>query len=195
MSDRQPALGLLEFGSIAMGIHAADAMVKAAPVADIWAGTVHPGKYLVMVDGDTASVEVALDAGRSGAEAELFLPDVHSSVAEAIASRDAVSLSGEAVGVVETTTVAAVIGAADASVKAADVRLSALRLADGLGGKGYLVLSGAVASVEAGVDAAVAAAATGLLAWTVVPMLHSDIADNMAGDLRFLRRVRGGGAG
>ena len=58
-----PAVGLLEFASIAAGIVAGDAMVKASPVGSIYAGTVHPGKYLVLVSGDTASVETALDAG------------------------------------------------------------------------------------------------------------------------------------
>ena len=45
----EPALGLLEFDSIAAGIAAGDAMAKRAPIEVIRAGTVHPGRYLVLV--------------------------------------------------------------------------------------------------------------------------------------------------
>ncbi len=67
MSD--VALGLLEFESIAAGIVAGDAMVKRAPVGSIRAGTVQPGKYLVLVSGEVADVQEALDAGRKVADA------------------------------------------------------------------------------------------------------------------------------
>ncbi len=59
-----PAIGLLEFGSVAAGIVAADAMVKRAPLGDLVAGSVQPGRYLVLVAGDVASVEEAVEAGK-----------------------------------------------------------------------------------------------------------------------------------
>ena len=58
-------------------------MVKTAPLGAIYAGTVHPGKYLVLVTGDTASVDEAVRVGY-GAESlsdMVFLPDVHPGVA------------------------------------------------------------------------------------------------------------------
>ena len=58
-----PALGLLELSSIALGIRAGDAMVKKAPVRALVAGSVQPGKFLVLVDGDVASVEESMRAG------------------------------------------------------------------------------------------------------------------------------------
>jgi microcompartment protein CcmL/EutN len=42
---------------------AGDAMAKRAPVAALHAGTVHPGKYLVLVSGEVAAVEEALAPG------------------------------------------------------------------------------------------------------------------------------------
>ena len=88
MSD--PAIAVVEFDSIAAGIFTGDAMVKAAPIGSIYAGTVHPGKYLVLVSGDTASVEVALETGRdTGARSvidSIFLPAVHDDVVAAIVS-------------------------------------------------------------------------------------------------------------
>ena len=60
----EPALGLLELESIAAGIEVGDAMAKRAPIDLIRAGTVHPGKYHVLVGGAVADVEEALEAGR-----------------------------------------------------------------------------------------------------------------------------------
>ncbi|MFQ5555471.1 MAG: BMC domain-containing protein, partial [Acidimicrobiia bacterium] len=195
MSD--PALALVEFDSIARGIVAGDAMIKTAPLGSIYAGTVHPGKYLVLVSGDTASVEVALETGMdTGGDSVLdsvFLADVHPAVVAAVViSDDAARLVPEALGIVETATVATVLDAADAGVKAADVTLSAVRLADGLGGKGYALLSGAVAEVEASMVAALGRAeqSGALVRHELVSQLHPELAANLASDLRFMARAR-----
>ena len=194
MSD--PAIALLEFDSISAGIVAGDAMVKTSPIGSIYAGTVHPGNYLVLVTGDTASVEIALatgiDIGGSRLTDSVFLPDIHPDVSAAIVGgARAATLREEALGVVETTTVAAVIDAADAGVKAADVEVSSVRLADGLGGKGYVLFSGVVAEVEAAVEAAVERVAPHrtLVRSDVIPQLHDEMADNLGAELRFMKRV------
>lgn len=197
MSD--PAIVLLEFDSISAGIVAGDAMVKTSPISAIHVGTVHPGNYLILASGDTASVEIALSTGRdlggNHVSDSVFLPDVHPSVIDAIVgNRDLASLTEEALGIVETSTVAAVIDAADAGAKAADVTVSAVRLADGLGGKGYVLFSGEVAEVEAAIDAAVTR--TGphgtLIRADVIAQLHEEMADNLGSDLRFMTRVGSG---
>jgi microcompartment protein CcmL/EutN len=191
-----PAIALLEFDSISAGIVAGDAMVKASPIGSIYAGTVHPGNYLVMVTGDTASVEVALatgsDIGGDRLVDSVFLPDIHPDVTAAIVGgAKHASLSSEALGIVETSTVAAVIDAADAGAKTADIDVSSVRLADGLGGKGYVLFSGTVAEVEAAVESAVAR--TGphgtLVRSDVIAQLHEEMADNLGQGLRFLERV------
>lgn len=194
MSD--PAIALLEFDSISAGIVAGDAIVKASPIGSIYAGTVHPGNYLVLVSGDTASVEIALstgvDAGGDRLADSVFLPDIHPDVTAAIVggAKEA-SLSEEALGIVETATVAAVIDAADAGVKTAEVRVSSIRLADGLGGKGYVLFSGVVAEVEAAVEAAVARTEPHgtLIRSDLIAQLHEEMADNLGAELRFMRRV------
>lgn len=196
MSDREPAIALFEFGSISAGIVAGDAMVKAAPLGAIYAGTVHPGKYLVLVTGDTASVEEAVNVGREvgrGSVSDLvFLADVHPSVADAVRGNSARAPVGdEALGIVESSSVAAVLDAADAGVKAADVDLSAIRLADGLGGKGYVLFSGVVAEVDAAVEAAVARVEEHgtLVRSDLIAQLHGEMADNLRRDLHFMKRV------
>lgn len=194
MSD--PAIALLEFDSISAGMVAGDAMVKTAPISSVYAGTVHPGKYLVLAGGDTASVEIALATGRdvgSGHVSDwVFLADIHADVVTAIASSgEAITLSEEALGIVETSTVAAVIDAADAGVKSADVVVSSVRLADGLGGKGYVLFSGAVAEVEAAVEAAAERSGQHgtLVRADVIAQLHEEMAQNLTAELRFMKRV------
>ena len=196
MSD--PAIALLEFDSISAGIVAGDAMVKSSPLGGIYAGTVHPGKYLVLLSGDTASVEEALGTGTELGSGHItdwvFLPDIHPDVTKAIVGRKKrARLRDEALGIVETSTVASVIDAADAGVKAADVAVSAVRLADGLGGKGYVLFAGPVAEAEAAVEAAVARCEPHgtLVRSDVIAQLHGEMAENLESDLRFLRQVKG----
>ena len=190
----EPALALLEFSSIAAGIQAADAMVKRAPIGVIRAGTVQPGKYLVLIGGQVADVEESLAVGREvGAAAAVdfvFLPQVHREVVDAIGGGRVPEVK-DALGVVETTTVAAAIHAADAGIKGAEVRLVDVRLADGLGGKGIVLFAGLVADVEAAVEIGVGVLERpGLLVrQVVIPQLHPEMWENVADATRFRTRV------
>jgi microcompartment protein CcmL/EutN len=191
-----PAVAMVEFSSIAVGIAAGDAMVKASPLGSIYAGTVHPGKYLVLVSGDTASVDeayqVGMDVGSSSVLDSVFLPDIHPAVSGAIAGgEEAAWVNGDALGIIETGRVATVLQAADAGVKAAYVELSAVRIADGLGGKGYVLFSGDVADVEAAVEAAEqwSNASGHLLEARLIPQLAEEMAFNLRSDLRFRKRI------
>lgn len=184
-----PALGLLEFSSIALGIRAGDAMVKKSPVRALVAGSVQPGKYLVLVDGDVASVEEALAAGvLAGAPSvidRLFLPDIHPDVGNAVAGQ---RYSGpiEALGILETRTTVAAIRAADAGMKGAQVHLVELRLANGLGGKALCLFCGEVADVEAAMELGVAKIESGnLVQQVVIPRLHEEMAENLLAGSRF----------
>ncbi|MDH3499851.1 MAG: BMC domain-containing protein [Acidimicrobiia bacterium] len=196
MSDaRDPAIALIEFSSIAVGIVAGDAMVKASPLGSIYTGTVHPGKYLVLVSGDTASVDEGLSVGltRGGGHviASVFLPDIHPDVTTALTTPETAAPVGDlALGIVETPNVAAVIDAADAGVKAAVVTLDAVRMADGLGGKGYALFSGEVADVEAALEsAALRVDGTPGVIIEVIPQLHAEMAENLRRDVHFMTRV------
>jgi microcompartment protein CcmL/EutN len=190
----EPALALVEFNSIAVGIRTADAMVKRAPIGVIKTGTVQPGKYLVLIGGLVADVEESLAAGREmGGEAVVdyvYLPQVHPEVVDAVGG-GRVPQAVDAVGVIETTTVAAAIHAADAGIKGAEVHLIEVRLADGLGGKGIVLFSGLVADVEVAVEIGVGVLEQpGLLVQQVViPQLHPEIWDNLAEATRFRTRV------
>ena len=187
-----PALALLEFHSIAAGIEAADAMVKRAPVERILAGTIQPGYYLVLVTGEVADVSEAVDAGvLTGGEAlrdRLLLPNVHPGVVAALGgARESggETAAADALGIVETETVAAGILAADAGLKGAEVRLNQLRLGDGLGGKGLALFTGLVSDVETAVAIGGDAVAAHVVRRAVIARLHGEMWENVNGSGRF----------
>ena len=173
-----PALGLVETSSIARGLVVADAMVKRAPVELVLARPVSPGKHLVLVVGEVADVGEAMAAGVEAAAHTLVdrleLARVADELLDALRRR--VVAPSNAVGIFETFSVASTLLAADAACKAAQITLAELRLADGLGGKAYFVLSGDQADVEAALHAAETAIPTGLmLARELIARPHEDL--------------------
>jgi len=164
---QEQAIGFIETCSIAAGIVAADACLKRAGVELLEARPICPGKFMVLIRGEMSQVQNALAGGTQAAGEslvdQLFLPRVHPSIFTALALTS-LPAEGEALGIIETVTAAVCIVASDAAAKAAGVNLLEIRLADGLGGKSFVLMEGSVADVEAGVAAGVAkVSAAGLL--------------------------------
>jgi microcompartment protein CcmL/EutN len=176
----EPAIALVELSSIAAGVLTCDAMLKEARVRLVEAKPVSPGKYIILVAGDEASAESSyrrgLDVGGDAVLDHLFIPNLHPQVLATISGGTRLDAFDSA-GVIETTTVAATILAADAAAKTAPVILAEIRLAIGLGGKAFVVMSGDVADVEASVAAGVAAVpkAEHVVRHVVIPNPHEDL--------------------
>lgn len=178
-----PCIGLLELCSVARGIEVADALLWEAEVEMLFASPVQPGKYVMLFTGPVEDVRSAVRRGEEVAQNDvvdrLVIPQVHEQV-EAALRRKGGHLDGQldAIGVVETTTVAASILSADLALKAASVDLIDLRIANGLGGKSFLTLMGEVSDVRSAVGAgAQSAERSGLLArQVVIPRPHPDLA-------------------
>ncbi|MGN1169479.1 MAG: BMC domain-containing protein [Acutalibacteraceae bacterium] len=148
-------IGFLETNSIAKGIEAADAILKAAETELIFSRAGCPGKYYILFTGEVAAVNSSLEAGAliAGANTvdKCIIPRVHPQVIAAINA--AVSpVETNALGVMEFFSVTAAVYASDAAVKAADVRLMDVRLGTGIGGKSFVVLTGEVAAVNEAVN-------------------------------------------
>lgn len=175
-----PAIGLIELKSVARGIFVTDTIAKKAPVRILKTHPVCPGKYIILFAGDVAPVEESLAAGVASADDmlvnELILPQVHEDVIPAINGVSKVKKFGS-LGVVETFSVASCIVAADIAAKMADISLVEIRLAMGLGGKAYFVMTGDLNSVEVATSAAVEhVRSEGLLAGSeIIPAPHSDV--------------------
>jgi len=151
------AIGMLELSSIARGIEAGDDMIKAARIDLIRASSVCPGKYIVIVAGDTGDVKAAMKAGIAKAETYLVdslqISNVHEQLIPALSAAVAVDKPG-AVGVIEFYSISSAILAADAAAKAAQISLIEVRIGYAIGGKGFVTLMGEVGAVRAAIAAA-----------------------------------------
>lgn len=151
------SIGLVEFQTVASGITAADAMVKSADIEIIEAQTVCPGKYIVLFSGKLSAVNAALEVGVNMFPSYLIdsfvLGNPEDSIFKAIGGTSEVN-EVEALGIIETFSAASIIVAADTAAKTAKIQLIEIRIAKGMCGKSYLLLTGELAAVDAAVEAA-----------------------------------------
>ena len=178
------SLGLLELSSIARGIMAGDAMLKAADVQLVKAATVCPGKYIILISGEVAAVSASMAAGRSHAKEylvdDLVIASLNSQVLSAMGGCTPPPHMAS-LGVMEFFSIASAIIAADIGAKTADVKLMEVRLGLGIGGKSFVTLTGEVAAVQAAIDAGtMEAAQKGMVVSTcVIPSPSREIFDAM----------------
>ena len=151
------AIGMIELTSIARGIEACDYMLKAAQVDLIRSSTVCPGKYMIIIAGETGDIKAAMNEGvkRSGEYLvdTLLIPNIHPQLIPALTAVNQDPKLG-AVGVIEFFSVAAAINAADVAAKAAQITLIEVRIGFAIGGKGFVSLTGDVGAVRAAIEAA-----------------------------------------
>ena len=156
------AIGMIEFKTVSAGITAADTMVKTAQVELLEAQTVCPGKYIALIGGALSAVQAAVEAAKQVRGEELIgsfvLGNPHESIFPAIYGSTHIE-KVNAFGILETYDAASIIVAADVAAKTAIVDLIELRIAKGMCGKSYLILTGEVAAVEAAIEKAKQAAA------------------------------------
>jgi len=168
------ALGLVETDSISRGTVVADGVLKMAPVELLFAGEISPGKFVVLFGGDVGPTRASHARGVELAGErkidDLLLPQLHQGVLPAIEDRVGAG-DDDALGTIETTSVASTVLAADRAAKAARITLRRIRLAQGLGGKGFVFLTGPVHDVEAAVAAGKSAAGSRLSDWSIIPRL------------------------
>ncbi len=166
------AIGLIEYSSIAKGIGSADEMLKAAEVELVISRTICSGKYINLVAGDVQAVKQSVAAGEAYAKEAVIdtfvIPNVHPDVFPAMSgSTQIVKL--DALGIIESFSVASLIEGADQAAKSAEVKLIEIRLAMALGGKAFVTMTGAVGAVESAVAAgAEIVSRAGMLVNTVV---------------------------
>jgi len=178
MSYKDPAIGMIETLSIAKGMVACDTMAKKAPVSVLQAHSICPGKFLIIINGEVSEVEESMMVGENSADHylvdKLFLPHVDPQVGPAITRTNHIETI-KSVGIIETFTAASIIYAADAAAKCTSIKLIDIRIANGLGGKSYLTLTGELYEVEATIKAGVEKIDTGLLVQTeIIPAPHPD---------------------
>ena len=152
------------------GLAALDALVKEADVSVRFAGDIDPGRFLILLEGDLASVEVALqrvdEVGAADLLETLLLPRAHGALRAALVGQLASTArprsEEHAIGAIATYTVISTLAAVDRALKAADVCLLRLRLSTDLAGQGHAVIAGEQFDVEAALEAANQGAGAGV---------------------------------
>ncbi len=148
------AIGVVELKTVASGITITDAMVKAAQVDIVEAQTVCPGKYIAVITGDLSAVNAAVEVAKYKNQEQLIgsfvLGNPHDDIFPAIYGTTQVE-GVKALGILETYDASSIFVAADIAAKTAVVELIELRIAKGMCGKSFLLLTGEVAAVEAAI--------------------------------------------
>ncbi|MBQ4111094.1 MAG: BMC domain-containing protein [Clostridia bacterium] len=151
------AIGMVELKTVSAGITATDLMAKTAEIDIIESQTVCPGKYIALISGSISAVNASVEAVKSKYEAELIdsflLGNPHDSIIPAIYGTTQVT-DKRSLGILETYSAASIIVAADSAAKTANVTLIELRIAKGMCGKSYMLLTGEVAAVSAAIEKA-----------------------------------------
>ncbi|MBA4252144.1 MAG: propanediol utilization protein [Chlorobiaceae bacterium] len=178
------SIGLIEMTSIASGMQAADIMLKTSNVELILSRTICSGKYMTLIGGEVAAVQSAIDAAVEtigfAVIDHFVIPNVHPQIFPALHGHTNVQML-EALGIVESFSVASLIEAADAAVKSANVKLIEVRLAMALGGKAFFTVTGEVAAVTSAVEAgALVVSEKGLLVnKVVIPQPRQELLNEM----------------
>jgi len=180
-------IGVLEISSIANGFKTLDVVVKESPVTILRAEVLNPGKFLIIMTGDVASVESAMDAGIEASGGTLIdhilLSHMDEQVIPSLNSCQS-PLEWDAVGLLETYTVAAAVAAADRSVKEANIHIVEIVTGNESGGKAMLKISGTLGDVDAAMISAVALVKDKgqLCSNVIIPRPHGDIKGFICGN-------------
>lgn len=164
---RETALGLVSTRSFPAIVGTADMMLKSAGVTLVGYEKIGSGYCTAIVRGKIADVRIAVEAGADTAEqfgqlvSKLVIPrplpnldaifPIGSRLCELAQGHRTSPFSNQAVGLLETRGFPAMVGAADAMLKAADVQLAAYEtIGDGLC---TAIIRGSVADVAVAVEA------------------------------------------
>jgi len=180
-------VGIIELTSIADGFLVLDTLVKKSPVTIMRAETINPGKYLIAITGDVASVEAAMDegleTGGTGIHDHILLRNLDEKFFSAI-HQCVVPQQWDALGFLETYSVVSALEAADTAVKIAAVQVVEIAAGNETGGKAILKINGPVGDVTIAMEkiAAIAREKGQLCRDVIIPGPHSDIRGFVCGN-------------
>ncbi|MEE2959319.1 MAG: BMC domain-containing protein [Myxococcota bacterium] len=176
------ALALLEIDGVPSAYRARDEAQKQAPVTTLAFTPVSPGKVILIFTGAIACVEESLAAADNILGPRridlLFLPGIHPQALKVIGGKRTKLPEQSAMGIVECSTIASGVRAADSMVKGAAIQLLRLHLGSGFGGKAFIEFSGDVADVEAALDIATDHLGENLIDQELIPAPHPELLES-----------------
>jgi len=178
------SVGVVELKSIAKGVQACDDALKSAGIKLVTAHTACPGKYEIVLTGELADVQTAVERIKAGFEESVIdavmLGRIDEAVVNSLLGTTSTDRKG-AIGIIETFSAASAVKAADTAVKTSDVEIYDLRISRGQGGKGVVIVVGHVSDVTAAVESGARyAEAQGLLHGTsILANPHPDVWEHL----------------
>ena len=183
--DSQNAVGIIELASIYKGFQVQDEVLKSANVEKLIARTICSGKYLMIVRGDAANVDIAVNVAREVGGFSVVnataIPNIDPRVLPAISGATTLQINSTkeigAILVIETFSVVSAIKAADFAIKEAELDILRVHVAMAVGGKGFVVITGDIDALEAASRPAVEyAKQEGMLAgYAIIKNPHKEV--------------------
>jgi len=153
-SFKKGNIAVVEAKSVARGVAITDSMAKAASISIILSSSLCPGKYLTIVEGELGALESAVETAEKLGGRHIFssfiIGGLNARVIEAIGGKPNGPL--DALGIVESMHIAALINSADIAVDSAEVDFVEFRLARGCGVNSFYIITGDISSVTDAVN-------------------------------------------
>jgi PduT-like ethanolamine utilization protein len=180
------SIGAIEFRNIAKGLEVSNEIVKKAYVDILYLKSICPGKFIIIISGDTGEVNTAVDYGISMSEG--FMVDsfvinaVHESIIDGLKNKYKHTEDISSIGIMETNKVCAGLKALDKTLKSSDVNLIKLQLSFAIGGKLVYIVSGSLSSINYGIDEAKnILKVKEIVCTSVIPSVDEKIRKNLIG--------------
>lgn len=153
-SFKKGNIAVVETKSVARGIVVTDSMAKAASISIVLSSSFCPGKYLTIVEGELDALESVVETAEKLGGRHIFssfiIGGLNTKVIEAIGGKPNGTL--DALGIVESMHIAALINSADIAVDSAEVDFVEFRLARGCGVNSFYIITGDISSVTDAVN-------------------------------------------
>ena len=154
-SGKKGNIFVAEFKSVSRGIMVTDSMVKSAEVNIVQAGSLCPGKYLTILDGEISALisagKIAEEQGGRHLFSSFTISGIDQRIVEAI-SGDLAEASADAIGIIEGPHMADLINSSDIAVDSAAVDFIEYRLARGCGVNSFFIITGTLSAVNEAAD-------------------------------------------
>ncbi|MDV9756720.1 BMC domain-containing protein [Clostridioides difficile] len=146
------SIGAIEFKSIAKGIEVSNEMIKKSSVDVLYLKSICPGKFLIIVGGETSYINECVDYGIKLGEGYIvdnFVINATSQeILDGFKNKYQKLDSIVSIGVVESSKVCAGIKMLDKTLKSGDLVLVKLQLSFAIGGKLVYIVAGDLSSLE-----------------------------------------------
>lgn len=170
----------MEFKSIPVAIEATDEMLKSGNVELLMASPLCPGKYVSIIAGDVGAVEASIKNGSVIGGIHMLeahvIANIHPDVLPAMLGAGEIG-DVKALGIVETINAISSVLIGDICAKASNVELLEIRIARGLGGKGFVLITGEISSVKTAIETAIndMSESNLITSYSVIASPHRDI--------------------